>query len=563
MKKILYLATIGVMSLTACQNLVKSDNGSADSSYDKMELYERDQSITAENAYSDLFVDSSALNAYLRQNNITDGEAQQIQSFYNTRNFGAAWFTSEGMTEQGRGFWNLYDHNNKENEKDSFFKRMDTLSGNDSLRLAANDSTFLQSEMELTRKFLQYARDTRDSNSMMLANYRKVIPAKRLSTQEWAEALTKEEKDQPAANRSYTVMKEHLARYHKIAQSGGWQPAPFVGTKQLKKGVMDPAIAAIKKRLSMTGEFAGNDTSAQYNDALESAIRGYQQRNGFQPTGIINDSLIAVLNVPVEQRLRQIILNLNRTVWTPAQKANMILVNIPEFMLHTYENGRKAFDMEVVVGKEGNNTTMFTGEINEIVFSPYWNIPNSIVENEIKPALKRDPGYLKKNNMEVVEEGRFRQLPGPKNSLGRVKFLFPNSFDIYLHDTPNKGLFNKQDRAFSHGCIRVANAVQLAQYLLRNQKEWTPEKIGAAMNSNKEQRVKVDQTMPVVITYYTAWVDEQGGMHFRNDVYGLDERTAGRLFTDAMGEGGLQNSDMPVGNDSSAVKKDTSRARRL
>jgi murein L,D-transpeptidase YcbB/YkuD len=170
------------------------------------------------------------------------------------------------------------------------------------------------------------------------------------------------------------------------------------------------------------------------------------------------------------------------------------------------------------------------------VFSPYWNLPESIVRDEIMPAMQKDPGYLQKKNMEIVKENKggipqIRQLPGKDNALGKVKFLFPNSFDIYLHDTPNKELFNQQDRALSHGCIRVADPNKLAQYLLKDQKEWTTEKINAAMNSGKEQTVKLTRSVPVLITYYTAWADKNGQLHFGNDVYGHDAKTAGMLFT--------------------------------
>jgi murein L,D-transpeptidase YcbB/YkuD len=176
----------------------------------------------------------------------------------------------------------------------------------------------------------------------------------------------------------------------------------------------------------------------------------------------------------------------------------------------------------------------FSDQVSKIVFSPYWNIPQSIVQNEIKPAMQKDPAYLKKKNMEIVKQDdslpQIRQLPGKDNALGRVKFLFPNSFDIYLHDTPNKELFAQQNRALSHGCIRVAKPDSLAHYILRGQTEWTPEKIAAAMNSDKEQTVEVKKPVPVAITYYTSWIDEKGRMNFRKDIYGYDKKTGERMF---------------------------------
>lgn len=196
---------------------------------------------------------------------------------------------------------------------------------------------------------------------------------------------------------------------------------------------------------------------------------------------------------------------------------------------------KKVFDMDVVVGKEGHNTTMFTGDLNQIVFSPYWNVPPSIVKNEILPDIEKDPNYLAENNMEEygTEDGlpKIRQLPGPDNSLGRVKFLFPNSFNIYFHDTNAKELFNKSKRAYSHGCIRLSDPEKMAEYLLRDQPEWTPSRIEEAMNNDKETYVKLKNPVPVFITYYTSWVDDNHQLNFREDIYGHDSTMARKMFT--------------------------------
>ncbi|HEX5653395.1 MAG TPA: L,D-transpeptidase family protein, partial [Chitinophagaceae bacterium] len=177
---------------------------------------------------------------------------------------------------------------------------------------------------------------------------------------------------------------------------------------------------------------------------------------------------------------------------------------------------------------------MFNGDLNQVVFSPHWNVPPSIVRNEILPAIERNPNYLASQNMEVVsQEGdlpTIRQKPGAGNALGRVKFLFPNSFNIYFHDTPSKSLFEKDKRAFSHGCIRLKEPEKMANYVLRNQPEWTPERISEAMNSGEEKFVKVTNPIPVIITYYTAWVDEVGRLNFREDIYDHDRKLAGKMF---------------------------------
>ncbi|RYZ48926.1 MAG: hypothetical protein EOO14_21435, partial [Chitinophagaceae bacterium] len=268
---------------------------------------------------------------------------------------------------------------------------------------------------------------------------------------------------------------------------------------------------------------------------LENAVRVFQKRMGYTPTGTVNAQLIKDMNVPALTRLKQILVNMDRMRWMPTEPAGqLIVVNIPEFILHVYEGKQKAFDMNVVVGKEGHNTVSFSGDLSTIVFSPYWNVPPSIVKNEILPKMASNPGYLASQNMEEVgTEGglpKIRQLPGGKNSLGRVKFLFPNSFNIYFHDTPAKSLFSQDKRAYSHGCIRLSDPEKMAQYLLRNNSEWTPEKISAAMNSGDEKYVKLQKPVPVIISYYTAWVDDAGLLNFRDDIYSHDEDLMKKMF---------------------------------
>jgi murein L,D-transpeptidase YcbB/YkuD len=188
--------------------------------------------------------------------------------------------------------------------------------------------------------------------------------------------------------------------------------------------------------------------------------------------------------------------------------------------------------MKVVVGAVAHNTVIFNGNMKYIVFSPYWNVPPSILRKEIIPGIKRNKNYLANHNMEW-NGGAVRQKPGPRNSLGLVKFLFPNSYNIYLHDTPSKSLFNESKRAFSHGCIRLSEPKRLAEYLLRNDPAWSEASITKAMNSGKEKYVTLKQTIPVFIGYFTAWVDHDGKLNFRDDIYGHDKEMAEHLFATA------------------------------
>jgi murein L,D-transpeptidase YcbB/YkuD len=211
-----------------------------------------------------------------------------------------------------------------------------------------------------------------------------------------------------------------------------------------------------------------------------------------------------------------------------------VIANIPEYKVYVYEGAKKVFAMDIVVGTSANKTVVFNDKIQYVVFSPYWNMPRSIVRNEILPAMRRNSNYLARKNMEQTGTSNglpvIRQKPGGSNSLGKVKFIFPNSYSIYFHDTPAKSLFSKESRAFSHGCIRLAEPSKMAEFLLSNQPEWTRAKITTAMNASTEKWVTLNEPVPVMITYFTSWVDENGLLNFREDIYGHDTKMAERLF---------------------------------
>jgi hypothetical protein len=233
--------------------------------------------------------------------------------------------------------------------------------------------------------------------------------------------------------------------------------------------------------------------------------------------------------------VKKILINLERMKWMPPHpEGRLIVVNIPEFRMHVTEQGKKVFDMKVVVGKEGHSTILFSGNMDRIVFNPYWNLPPGIVKKEVVPAMEKDKDYLEKNEMEITGESDgwpvVRQLPGEKNELGRMKFLFPNSFNIYFHDTPHKELFSKTQRAYSHGCIRLAAPRRLADYVLGPMPEWTKDRIDSLLATGEEQTVKLGAPVPVLICYFTAWVSDRGELLFRKDIYGHDSALARKLF---------------------------------
>jgi murein L,D-transpeptidase YcbB/YkuD len=496
----------------------------------------RDQSITKENAYSDLFLDSAAVEGYIKKEILSSSSAEALRNFYAMRNNQFAWLNSNGLTEQARGLWSLYSSENKSagNEPGAKIKeKMDTLLVQDSMLISSTDTASMQTELTLTAQLVQYA--TENKSPVTQRNFYFLVPVKKQDPLQLADSLLNKQNDTMlyAGNKTYNDLKARLSVYYNSAKTGGWQP--ILTGNLLKKGGKSATVKALKKRLQATNDYSLADTTNVFSDTLTAAIKSIQQLYGLQATGIVTDSLLKELNVPAEDRIQQIVINMNRALWKkPAPDNNLIVVNIPSLELNVYEGNRKVMRMPVIVGKEGTGTMVFSGAIDKIVFSPYWNLPQSIVQNEIKPAMAKDRDYLKKHNMEIVKQDdsmpKIRQLPGRDNALGRVKFLFPNSFDIYLHDTPDKTLFAQKNRALSHGCIRVANPDSLAHYLLHEHADWTPDKIITAMNSNKEQTVTLKNPRPVFITYYTSWVDETGKLNFRPDIYGHDKTTKSKMF---------------------------------
>jgi L,D-transpeptidase YcbB len=339
----------------------------------------------------------------------------------------------------------------------------------------------------------------------------------------------------------YETLAKALDALHGQKEKGGWVSVPAAS----KPGASGPAVAALRQRLSAGGYFKGDAAaSSSYDADVEAAVTSFQELHGIKATGIVDPPTLAALNVPLDARMRQVALNLQRWRWMPDDLGERhFMVNVPSFHLIAREQGKPVMDIRVVVGKVGNNTPLFSDEMESVVFSPYWNIPDSIAQGETLPALAKDPNYLARQNIEIVRTSgekvstedvdwsnpdelkgfAFRQRPGSGNALGYVKFLFPNQHNVYLHDTPADSLFGKPTRAFSHGCIRVEEPETLAKYVLREYPEWDEQSIFAAMRAGSERHVKLKQKVPVHIVYFTSWVDENGGLHFQPDIYGYDQ----------------------------------------
>ena len=545
MKKFVALSLL-IALLVSCSNH-KNEEQTKNKEAEK-KITKRDYSITKENSYTDLFLDSLFVETFISTNRLNDTLTRRVRSFYNARNYQWAWFSSTGLTEQGRSFWNLYQYDKtyskeKVDDDKTLQKSMTAFAEMDSFKLTTANTKAMNTELSLTAHFIDFILKNYQSGDIKRKETERFVPSKRQDAIFLTDSLlSKKHKDNKYysdVNLPYKLLKQQLEKYFAIVKNDGWQPIVFHG-KILKKNMSDPVIAAVKNRLHISGELPQADTGLLFTDELVTAVKSFQSSHGYTPTGAVNAALVKEMNVPALKRVEQILINMNRMRWMLINnEGDLAMVNIPEFVLHVYEGRKEVFNMPVVVGKEGHNTTIFTGILNEVVFSPYWNVTQNIVVTEIWPKMKSDPNYLQENNMEqtgIDEDGvpAIRQLPGEKNSLGKVKFLFPNSFDIYFHDTPAKDLFQLEKRAYSHGCIRLGDPVKMAAYLLRNQKEWTNEKIDSAMNSGVEQMVKLKKPVPVLITYYTVWVDDKGILNFRGDVYNHDQILIRKMFTNPL-----------------------------
>ncbi|GGH80419.1 murein L,D-transpeptidase YcbB/YkuD [Filimonas zeae] len=501
----------------------------------------RDTTINKTTSFNNLFLDSNAIQQFLDKDTLYKPYAVQFQDFYKHRNFEYAWFDSNGLGEQAGNFLNLLSSTVEELKDSSLYsKKLEKLYADftiDSSRMQ-NKAEILQAELYFTGQFFKYASRVYEGADMDVTQLGWFIPRKKIDLTAVLDSVIRNKAKKgefSPLNPQYGQLQSFLPKYYDAQKDVKWDSIP-VTKKTYKAGDSDSIIGLVKQRLVITEDLPRQDSvSNLFDSALTAAVRSFQQRTGLTVDGKISPTVVKELNVPLQQRIQQIMINMERMRWLPSGKdSDYIIVNIPEYKLHVFEKGKQAFDMNVIVGTEGNSTVIFNGKLKYVVFAPYWNVPSSIVRKEIVPGMNRNSNYLDRQNMEITgHEGGLpvvRQKPGPKNSLGLVKFLFPNNYNIYLHDTPNRELFSRTNRSFSHGCIRIQEPAKMAQYLLADQPEWTTEKIDSAMNGSKEKWVTVANPVSVFICYLTAWVDDNGKLNFRKDIYGHDAKMAEKLF---------------------------------
>lgn len=514
-----------------------------------------DSSVYSKKDYTSLVLDSTALEAFYASYSVTDSIKKNVTDFYRRRAYQYAWFSENHLTNAAENFNNQRLSYISDFADSSLHNPdIDALLGDAQTKgekFLNNKQSAQKLELLLTTAFFYYTQKAYTGSVKDPLDLEWFIPRKKKDYQALLDTLVSS-KGQPIRepiNRYYTLLKAKLREYRRIEQRGGLPTLNF-SQEELKKDDTDSVLIGVKKTLVLLGDLGVSDSNAQFTDSLEVAIKRFQHRMGLKESGNIDEQTARELMQPIGARIRQMVLNMERLRWVPDEiEPNMLLVNIPEFRLHVFENGVQSWMANVVVGKEAHKTSVFKGQLSNVVLNPYWVVTNNIINNEILPKLKRNPGYLARNNMEVVSGNKvlnpnainwnaysknvpftIRQKPGKSNSLGKVKFLFPNSYSIYLHDTPSKSLFGESKRAFSHGCIRVSTPEKLALHVLKNDPTWNEAKLNAVWKTQNEKWITVRPPLPVYIVYFTAWVDNTGQLNFRRDLYGLDKTLEKEIF---------------------------------
>src|SRR5688572_3784148 len=489
---------------------------------------------------------------------------QLIRLFYRDRGFRLAWFKGEDLIPQASKFKEVINKAEEEglNPNDYKLKDFDQLykAYQDEDNDAAKQKLQQELDIALTASYFHYGTDFYKGQTNPKDNKNSIswkVKRNKIKLNKALQTILKERESKypyyefAPLHPEYNSLRAALKKYRDLQKLGEWPKIETVKRLQVKDS--SAQVGIIRKRLLMEYEpqkarSLKTQTDTIFDENLATLVKKFQTLNGVKADGIIGPETVKLMNIPIEDRIDQLIINMERWRWIPKSfEEKYIFVNIPEYTMHVKDKGQEVLNMKVIVGKELNSTPIFSDKLEYVVFAPYWNVPKTIVENEIKPNMLKNPNFLESQDMEIIKGDRknfqrisassidwssvtqqnfkylIRQKPGPKNSLGLVKFLFPNEYNVYLHDTPFDKLFNQEQRGFSHGCVRLERPAALAEYLLKGQPEWSPSAIQDAMNSKEEQWVVLKEKVPVYIVYFTSWVDEDGNVHFFKDLYGHDE----------------------------------------
>lgn len=412
-------------------------------------------------------------------------------------------------------------------------------------------------ELALSRAYLAYASDVssglldpRRAATGIMRTARRAEPAILLRRAADARDMASHLMSLPPAGDRYAAL---MRRYAELRRGADWGPEVPQGFS-LRLGDRDPRVPLLRNRLEALGDLRAAATPDEdpmlFDERLDRALRAFQRRHGLNDDGVLGPVTRNALNVSPEERARQLAVNLERHRWLNFDRGDRyVLVNQPDYRVTLYDDDRILFSERVVVGAQRHQTPEFSDVMEHLVFNPSWNVPRSIATEELLPQLVSDPGMLARRNMQLIGSNapmdpqahdfsrytpatfpyRIRQRPDPNNALGQVKFMFPNEYAIYLHDTPSKELFDRDRRAFSHGCVRVRDPMRLAALLLGEQMSDPETFIDGLLAGGRERYVHLDRHLPVHLVYRTAWTDDVGRPHFREDIYGRDEEVARAL----------------------------------
>ena len=487
-----------------------------------------------------------------------------VQKFYDDRNLEIAWTRDGKPTDEAKAFTDAFRDAAKKGLNPEDYDASRWAGRVDALRTKGDDA-IAEYDVAMTVAVMRYISDLRIGRiNPQHFNFDIDAQEKKYDLPEFVSDNAVDAEDVPKLvasvepdNTQYRATEEALGRYLELAkQQGTPEPLPTVA-KPVSAGGSYPAIQGLTARLALEGDLAADASGAAagstYTPALAAGVKSYQERHGITPDGKLTAQTIASMNVPLSQRVLQLQCSLERWRWLPNEYVNSrLMVNLPEFLLRGYEDttpGHKLdFTMKVVVGKMvgEHETPVFAHMMKYLIFRPYWNVPVDIAKKELVPHIETNHGYLAAKNFEVtnakgevqtdytahqVEQGgvMVREKPGPKNSLGLVKFMFPNQYDIYLHSTPATELFNRTRRDFSHGCVRVQKPDELAAWVLQGTSdkdgEFDLDRVRKEMNEGKDNhQVNLKTPIPIVIFYLTAIVGEDGRVDFFDDIYKYDEQ---------------------------------------
>ncbi|GGF18361.1 L,D-transpeptidase family protein [Echinicola rosea] len=504
-------------------------------------------------------VDEDTLQAIKQQ---LQGEV--LEKVYGEFDYQPIWISAEGLSEHGERFLKVMEEDIPVDglDKDDYHyglikQRVDSISQGGGVELLAD------LELVVSEAFVHLANDLHygsvDPNEMS-SKWKMEPKAKDVDVEsllveigkgnlELNEALSQLRPD----NQLYAGLREEMEKVLAAKDHSDKPHIKFNGA--LEVGDRDPVITQVRKALEETGEAGISDYKEAdvYDKELEQAVKRFQKRHGLKEDGILGEDFWRAINYSREDLLAKLKVNLERLRWLPdflSTDGPKVLVNIPNYYMDYVVDQDTVFSTKAVVGKEYHQTPVFTAEMSYVVFSPYWNLPDGILWEETIPAILKDKDYLSEHNMEIVDQQRevvkpssirwkklskeegfpylIRQLPGDDNALGRVKFMFPNSYNIYIHDSPAKALFDRDERTFSHGCIRIADPDGFAEVLLKDKKEWNKDSINNAMQLEKEKQVNLDTKPAVWILYLTAW-KSANGLQLREDVYDSDKQLSQKM----------------------------------